>query len=120
MNTNERAFQRVAKISKEKAQKQELSAEKVELATIYDDLSGSIKEANGGFIQATDLISKANRLVKKSILDNEALIKELDKAETLIKQIGLDKELTKVQKAKSQVNENLNALEKYYSGLLSL
>lgn len=104
----------------EKLFKTKLSEQRVEFATIYDDLSGSIKEANSGFIQATDLVSKANRLVRKSISDNEALLKELDKAENLIKQIGLDKELAKVQKAKSQVSENLNALEKYYNNLLSL
>ena len=119
MNTKERAFNLIAKIQQH-LEKQELSTEKVELATIYDDLSGSIKEANLGFIQATDLISKANRLVKKSISDNQMLLKELNKAESLIKQIGLDTELTKVQKAKSQVNENINALEKYYNNLLSL
>ena len=36
----------------------------------------------------------------------KALMKELNKAEGLIKQIGLDSELTKVQKAKTEVSSN--------------
>lgn len=126
MNTKERAFQIVTKISKQKdkqefsAEKIDLSAEKIELATIYDDISGTMKQANMGFIQAADMVSKAIKGTKKSISDNKALLKELDRAEGLIKSIGIDSELTKVQKAKSQVSENLNALEKYYTNLLSL
>jgi hypothetical protein len=101
--------------------KAELSEQqKVEFATIYDDLNGSIREANMGFVQATDFVSKAQKEVRKSINDNEALLKELNKAEGLIKQIGLDSELKKVQKAQSTVSENLNALNKYYTNLLSL
>ncbi len=114
MKTQKTVYNKLSKI------KQELSAEQVQLATIYDNLSGSIKEANMGFIQATDMVSKAIKGTKKSISDNKALLKELDKAESLIKSIGIDSELSKVQKAKSQVSENLNALEKYYSNLLSL
>jgi hypothetical protein len=100
--------------------KTELSTQKVELATIYDNLSGAIKQANNGFIQGADLIGKALKLVKSSISDNEALLKELDRAEGLIKQIGLDSELKKVQKAQAQVKENISAIDKYYTNLLSL
>ena len=115
MNTQKQAMSKIAQI-----QKEELSAEKIEFATIYDDLSGSIKQANSGFIQGVDLVSKALKLVKSSISDNEFLLKELDKAESLIKQIGLDNELKKVQKAQSQVKDNISALDKYYTNLLSL
>ena len=64
--------------------KAELSEQqKVEFATIYDDLNGSIREANMGFVQATDFVSKAQKEVRKSINDNEALLKELNKADKI-------------------------------------
>jgi hypothetical protein len=44
MNTNERAFQRVAKISKEKSQKQELSADRFEFSLI-DDVNKAFDKA---------------------------------------------------------------------------
>lgn len=101
--------------------KTELSEQqKVEFATIYDDLNGSIREANRGFLQATFSVSKAQKEIRKSIDDNKSLLKELNKAEVLIKQVGLDSELKKVQKAQSIVSENLNAIEKYYNNLLTL
>ena len=52
-----------------------LKSEKVELATIYDDLKGSIGNANKGFVEATKLVSKAQKEVKKSIQDNKTLLK---------------------------------------------
>ncbi len=98
----------------------ELDTQKVEFATIYDDLKGSIGNANKGFVEATKLVSKAQKEVKKSIQDNKTLLKELDKAEKLIKQIGLDTELKKVQKAQNQVKENINALDSYLTNLITL
>ena len=97
-----------------------LKAEKIELATIYDDLKGSIGNANKGFVEATKLVSKAQKEVKKSISDNKTLLKELDKAEKLIKDIGLDSELKKVQKAQNQVKENISELDSYLTNLITL
>jgi len=97
-----------------------LKSEKIELATIYDDLKGSIGNANKGFVEATKLVSKAQKEVKKSISDNKTLLKELDKAEKLIKDIGLDSELKKVQKAQNQVKENINELDSYLTNLITL
>ncbi len=97
-----------------------LKSEKVEFATIYDDLKGSIGNANKGFVEATKLVSKAQKEVKKSISDNKTLLKELDKAEKLIKDIGIDSELKKVQKAQNQVKENINELDSYLTNLITL
>ncbi len=98
----------------------QLDTHKVEFTTIYDDLKGSIGNANKGFVEATKLVSKAQKEVKKSISDNKTLLKELDKAEKLIKDIGLDSELKKVQKAQNQVKENINELDSYLTNLITL
>ena len=108
------------KLFSEKEQSVELSEVPVELATIYDDLQGSIKEANSGVIKALELKSQAVKLTKQSIDANKALMKELNKAESLIQQIGLDSELKKVQKAKADVNGNLATIEKIYNQFLSI
>jgi hypothetical protein len=100
--------------------KTELSSQKVELATIYDDLKGALAEANKEVIKALDLKSQAAKLTQVSINKNRELLKELNKAEVLIKDLGLDSELQKVQKAKSEVNGNLNALDTILNKLLSV
>jgi hypothetical protein len=115
MNTLKSVFKRLTPERTELSEQQ-----KIELATIYDDLNGALKQANSGLVQAVDLVSKAARLAKSSLSDNESLLKELDRAEGLIKQIGLDSELKKVQKAQSQVKDNISAIERYYTDLLSL
>jgi hypothetical protein len=100
--------------------KVELSEVNVDLATIYDDLEGSIKQANQGVIKALELKSQAAKLTKESIDKNNELMKELNKVEPLIKQIGLDSELKKVQDAKNKVNLNISAIEKIYNSLLAI
>jgi hypothetical protein len=112
---NKQVFEKIAKLGKT-----ELSEVKVELATIYDDLEGSIKQANQGVIKALELKSQAAKLTKESIDKNKELIKELNKVEPLIKQIGLDSELKKVQDAKNKVNGNINTIEKIYNSLLAI
>lgn len=93
---------------------------KVELATIYDDLNGTIAEANQGAMKALDMAKQGATLCKESINKNNALLKELDRAEGLIKQLGLDSELKKVQNAKVLVNKNLDTIQKIYTDLLAL
>ncbi len=98
----------------------ELAKHEVELATIYDDLRGTLDQANVGFIKALDLKSQAAKLCKESLTKNQAILKELDKAESLIKQIGLDSELKKVQAAKSEVNKNMQIIDTAYKNFLSI
>lgn len=93
---------------------------KVELATIYDDLSGTIVEANQGFMKGLDMAKQGAKLCKQSIDKNNALLKELNRAEGLIQQIGLDSELKKVQNAKVQVTQNLKTIEEVYTNILAL
>jgi len=100
--------------------KTELATQKVELATIYEDLKGALAEANKEVIKALDLKSQAAKLTQVSINKNRELLKELNKAEVLIKDLGLDSELQKVQKAKSEVSGNLNALDTILNKLLSV
>tara|TARA_R110000824_G_scaffold88882_1_gene218320 strand:+ start:3313 stop:4245 length:933 start_codon:yes stop_codon:yes gene_type:complete len=101
-------------------EKSELKNQKVELSTIYDDLKGALAEANKEVIKALDLKSQAAKLTQVSINKNRELLKELNKAEGLIKDLGLDSELKKVQKAKSEVSGNLNTLDKILNNLLSV
>jgi len=100
--------------------KTELATQKIELATIYEDLKGALAEANKEVIKALDLKSQAAKLTQVSINKNRELLKELNKAEVLIKDLGLDSELQKVQKAKSEVSGNLNALDTILNKLLSV
>jgi len=110
------------KIAKMETNAQEINLAKheVELATIYDDLRGTLDQANVGFIKALDLKSQAAKLCKESLTKNQAILKELDKAESLIKQIGLDSELKKVQAAKSEVNKNIQIIDTAYKNFLSI
>jgi len=100
--------------------KTELSKHEIELATIYDDLKGTLAEANKEVIKALELKNQAAKLADVSLKKNKELIKELDKAERLIKDLGLDSELAKVQKAKSEVNGNINAIDTIINRLLSV
>ena len=99
----------INKLSEKEAVK--LGSEKVELATIYDDIKGTMKEANIDFINALEYRAKAVTLCKLSLVKNQNLLKELNKAESLIKQIGLDSELKKVVDAKNQVLVNIKTIE---------
>jgi hypothetical protein len=98
----------------------ELAKYEVELKTIYDDLSGTLKEANTGFFKALDLRGQASKLCRESITKNQAILKELSRAEGLIKEIGLDSELTKVQKAKSEVERNIKLIDEALSNFLAI
>jgi hypothetical protein len=100
--------------------KVELENHNVELATIYDDLKGTLAEANKEVIKALELKNQAAKLADISLKKNRDLIKELDKAERLIKDLGLDSELTKVQKAKAEVSGNINAIDTIINRLLSV
>jgi hypothetical protein len=102
------------------AQEINLAKHEVKLATIYDDLRGTLDQANVGFIKALDLKSQAAKLCKESLTKNQAILKELDKVESLIKQIGLDSELKKVQAAKSEVNKNMQIIDTAYNNFLSI
>ena len=97
-----------------------LGTQKVELATIYDDLKGSLAEANKEVFKALDLKNEAAKLARVSYKKNVQLLKELDNAEKLIKLIGLDSELTKVQKAKTEVSVNIKEIDSIISRLLSV
>lgn len=97
-----------------------LASQQIELKTIYDDLSGTLQEANTGFFKALDLRGQASKLCRDSITKNQAILKELDKAESLIKQIGLDAELAKVQKAKAEVQRNIKLIDTALSDFLSI
>jgi argonaute-like protein implicated in RNA metabolism and viral defense len=100
--------------------KTELGTHEVELATIYDNLKGTLAEANKEVIKALELKNQAAKLADVSLKKNRELIKELDKAEKLIKDLGLDSELVKVQKAKSEVSGNINAIDNIINRLLSV
>jgi len=92
----------------------------VEFATIYDNLKGSISEANKEVTEALELTNRAAKLAKTSLDKNRTLIKELDKAESLIKELGLDSEMKKVQTAKQQVNDNIKTINSIINNLLSV
>jgi hypothetical protein len=98
----------------------ELSKHEIELATIYDDLAGTMKQANAGFIQALDLRGKCANFCRESLTKNQDILKELNKVEPMLKSIGLDSELKKVQNAKSEVNKNISIIDKAYKNFLAI
>jgi hypothetical protein len=99
---------------------QKLNEQRVEFKTIYDDLKGTLAEANKEVVRALDLKNQAAKLAQTSLNKNRELMKELNRAEGLIKDLGLDSELQKVQKAKAEVNGNINAIDTIINRLLSV
>lgn len=100
--------------------KEELSNQKVELATIYDNLKATLENANKPFFEALDLRGKCSKLCRDSITKNQDILKELNKIEPLIKEIGLDSELKKVQNAKAEVNKNISIINEALSNFLAI
>ncbi len=100
--------------------KTELASQKVELATIYDNIQQTIDDSNKDFFSALDLKNKAANLSQKSLDKNRALLKELNRAETLIKDLGIDSELKKVQDAKVKVESAIKIIDKAITVLLSV
>jgi hypothetical protein len=99
---------------------QKLNEQKIEFKTIYDDLKGTLAEANKEVAKALDLKNQAAKLAQTSLNKNRELMKELNRAEGLIKDLGLDSELQKVQKAKSEVTSNINTIDNIITKLLSI
>jgi phage-related protein len=87
---------------------------------ILDNISGSITEANKEVVKALELKGEAAKLAQISLKKNQDLIKELTKAESLLKQIGLDSELAKVQKAIQEINGNIKGIDSIITRLLSV
>lgn len=98
----------------------ELKSELVEMATVYDDIKGSMKEANKEFIEALGYRDKAITMCKLSLVKNQKLLSEFKKAENLIKQIGLDSELKKVTDAINQINSNISVIDKTITEFMSI
>jgi hypothetical protein len=97
-----------------------LGKHEVELATIYDNIKGSIETASKPFIEAINNNSKNVKLCKQALDNNKNLLKEIDKVEGLIKSIGLDSELKKLQNAKSQILQNINTIKKAYDNFITI
>lgn len=97
-----------------------LSSQNVELATIYDNLKGTLEDANKPFFQALDLRGQCSKLCRDSITKNQAILKELNKIEPLIKEIGLDSELKKVQNAKAEVSKNISTIDEALTNFLAI
>ena len=116
MNTKRTIYEKINLINP----KVELSQVEVELATIYDDLKGTLANANQSFFKALDLRGQSSKLCRDSITKNEAILKELNKAESLIKELGLDSELKKVLNAKSEVLKNIDLIDKALNNFLSI
>ena len=120
MNTNERAFQRVAKISKEKVHKQELSAEKVELSLVQDMLS-TAQDIESKWKEARQVISiEGKKMIDKAMSASKELTQVVQKLKgerqdfvSKAEAIGLDKssidrELSKIDQElkKAQVRQD--------------
>jgi len=97
-----------------------LASQKVDLATIYDDLKGTLANANQPFFKALDLRGQASKLCRESITKNQDILKELNKAESLIKELGLDSELKKVQNAKAEVTKSIDIIDSALSNFLAI
>ena len=111
MNKLNDIFKMISQMEKN-AEEVNLGAHKVNLATIYDDIKGTLTEVNKDYIAALGYTGKAITLCKLSLVKNQNLLKELNKAESLIRQIGLDSELKKVLNVKNQVALNIKQIEK--------
>jgi hypothetical protein len=97
-----------------------LGTHKVELATLYDNITKTLDDANKEFFDALELKNKAAKLADVSYKKNVQLLKEIEKVESLIKQIGLDSELKKVQDSKQKVQDALRIIDKAITVLLSV
>ena len=96
--------------------KQELSAEKVELALV-DDIRSEMAIANKGAIDSINLIYSAKRPLEKSLQDNKALSKKLESTKKSAIELGASDILREIQKYESQVKENIKSIDKILSGL---
>ena len=92
----------------------------VEFATIYENIKQTLSDANKDFFRALDLKNDSAKLCQNSIKENRLLLKEIEKAESLLKQIGLESELKKVQDARNQVNSNISIIDKALNNFLSI
>jgi hypothetical protein len=97
-----------------------LAKHEVELATIYDDIKGTLTEVNKDYVDALGYTGKAITLCKLSLVKNQNLLKELNKAESLIRQIGLDTELKKVLDVKNQVISSIKQIENTITNFQSI
>lgn len=93
---------------------------KFELATIYDDISKTLNDANKDYFTALELKNKCSDLCQKSINKNRELLKEILKAEGIIKQLGIDSELKKVVDAKNKVENAIDVIDKSLNNFLSI
>jgi hypothetical protein len=101
-------------------EKLKLESHEIELATIYDNLKGVIDSANSGFIKALDLRGQCARLCRDSINKNKDILKELNKVEPLLKQVGLDSEIKKVTRAQQEVSKNISIIDTALNNFLSI
>jgi hypothetical protein len=97
-----------------------LGTHETKLATIYDDLKGTLQNANMPFFKALELRGQCSKLCRESITKNEAILKELNKVEPLLKQIGLDSEIKKVENAKQEVTKNIALIDRALTEFLAI
>lgn len=119
MNKLNDIFKKVADLEKN-AEEIKLAKVQVELATIYDDLKGTLQNANMPFFKALELRGQCSKLCRESITKNEAILKELNKVEPLLKQIGLDSEIKKVENAKQEVSRNIALIDRALTEFLAI
>ena len=102
-----------------KEEKTELSAQKVELGLI-DDIKSEMKQANSGAISAIDLAFKAIPLAEKSLKLNKNLLKKIGSTKKSAIELGANDILKILQKQETQIESNINEVEKLIKGLNSI
>ena len=114
MNTQREVFNKLFK-----EEKTELSAQKVELGLI-DDIKSEMKQANAGAISAIDLAFKAIPLAEKSLKLNKNLLKKIGSTKKSAIELGANDILKILQKQETQIESNINEVEKLIKGLNSI
>lgn len=114
MNTQKNVNQRLAKLYTQDA-KQELSSEKVELGLLqdinsdYDFLRKNFSSSESKFYDAIETASVNKKLVINDLNKLDRLQSDILKAESKLKEIGLDNQISELNKIKPKLDEMIKS-----------
>lgn len=114
MNTQKNVNQRLAKLYTQDT-KQELSSEKVELGLLqdinsdYDFLRKNFSSSESKFYDAIETASVNKKLVINDLNKLDRLQSDILKAEAKLKEIGLDNQISELNKIKPKLDEMIKS-----------
>jgi len=96
--------------------KVELSQVEIELG-VYDDLKAEMKSANSGGMKAINLANSAKKPAQESLTANKELLAKFQNFVQKIKELGISSAQVEVEKAISQVKENIKTIQSVVEAL---